>query len=43
MEALVRGRDMVTGLPREVIITDADIREAIAPSVHNLVDGIKET
>lgn len=42
MEALVRGRDMVTGLPREVIITDADIREAIAPSVHNLVDGIKE-
>lgn len=42
MEAEVRGRDLVTGLPREVIITDADIREAIMPSLLNLVDGIKE-
>ncbi len=42
MEAQVRGRDLVTGLPREVIITDSDIREAIAPAVGDLVDGIKE-
>lgn len=42
MEAQVRGRDLVTGLPREVIITDSDIREAIAPAVAELVDGIKE-
>jgi rod shape-determining protein MreB len=41
-EAQVRGRDLVTGLPREVIITDSDIREAIAPAVAELVDGIKE-
>ena len=41
-EAQVRGRDLVTGLPREVIITDSDIREAIAPAVNELVDGIKE-
>ncbi len=42
MEAEVRGRDLVTGLPRQVIITDADVREAIMPSILSLVDGIKE-
>ena len=42
MEAEVRGRDLVTGLPRQVIVTDSDIREAIMPSVISLVDGIKE-
>ena len=42
MEAAVRGRDLVTGLPREVAITDADIREAIAASMAILVDSIKE-
>jgi rod shape-determining protein MreB len=42
MEAEVRGRDLVTGLPREVVVTDSDIREAIGASVGNLVDGIKE-
>ncbi len=42
MEAEVRGRDLVTGLPRQVVITDSDIREAIMPSVIGLVDGIKE-
>jgi|TARA_Y100000310_G_scaffold288684_1_gene314542 rod shape-determining protein MreB len=42
LEATVRGRDLVTGLPREVIITDADIREAISHSVDNLIDAIKE-
>lgn len=42
METEVRGRDLVTGLPREVIVTDSDIREAIMPSILNLVDGVKE-
>ncbi len=42
MEAEVRGRDLVTGLPRQVIITDSDIREAIMPSILSLIDGIKE-
>jgi len=42
IEAEFRGRDLVTGLPRQVIITDADIREAIMPSIVSLVDGIKE-
>ncbi len=42
MEAQVRGRDLVTGLPREVVVTDSDIREAISASIVNLIDGIKE-
>jgi rod shape-determining protein MreB len=42
IEATVRGRDLVTGLPREVIITDSDIREAISGSINHLIDAVKE-
>jgi rod shape-determining protein MreB len=42
LEMAIRGRDLITGLPREVIITDTDIREAIAPSVLIFVDSVKE-
>ena len=38
----VRGRDYATGLPREVTLTDAHIREAIAPSLDALMDTVKE-
>ncbi|OGG86036.1 rod shape-determining protein [Candidatus Kaiserbacteria bacterium RIFOXYB1_FULL_46_14] len=40
-EIIVRGRDVVTGLPREVVITDTDIRTAIAPSVDSIVEAVK--
>lgn len=42
LEASVKGRDLITGLPREVIITDSDIREAITQSINTLVEGVKE-
>ena len=42
LETAVRGRDLVTGLPREVVITDADIREAVSGSIDNLLDSVKE-
>ncbi len=42
LEAVIRGRDLVTGLPREVIITDADVREAIIESINALVKATKE-
>ena len=42
LEAIVRGRDLVTGLPREIIITDQDIRNAIGHSMEELVEAIKE-
>lgn len=41
-EAVIRGRDLVTGLPREVVVTDADIREATRQSVATLVEAAKE-
>ncbi len=41
LEAAIRGRDLVTGLPREVVLTDADIREAIGPSIDNLLEAVK--
>lgn len=40
-ELVVRGRDVVTGLPREVVITDSDIREAISQSVDTMVETIR--
>jgi rod shape-determining protein MreB len=42
MEAVIKGRDLVTGLPKEVVITDTDVREAIAQSVYTLVESVKE-
>lgn len=42
LESAVRGRDLVTGLPREVTLTDTDIREALSPSMESLIEGIKE-
>lgn len=39
---VVRGRDVITGLPREIILRDADIRLALAASVAVLVEGTKE-
>lgn len=42
METEVRGRDLLTGLPREVVVTDSDIREALASSVRELVEGVKD-
>lgn len=40
-ELVIRGRDMVTGLPREVIITDADVRDAIAGHVDTIVENVR--
>jgi rod shape-determining protein MreB len=42
LESPARGRDLITGLPREVIITESDIREAIALSVDTLIVAVKE-
>ncbi len=40
-EMVVRGRDVVTGLPREVIVTDADIRAAISHNVDSIVESVR--
>src|SRR5206468_2228947 len=38
-----RGRDLLTGLPRSIEVTSAQIREALDPSVEQIVDAIKDT
>lgn len=42
LEARVKGRDLISGLPREVVVTDSDIREAISQSINTLVESTKE-
>jgi len=42
LERPVRGRDLATGLPREILLTDAHIREALAPSLDALMEAMKE-
>lgn len=41
-EAAVRGRDLITGLPREIVLTDQDVREAISQSVDTLIESVRE-
>ncbi len=38
----IRGRDLATGLPREVELTDAHVREALAPSLDALMEAMKD-
>ncbi|MEK7200558.1 MAG: rod shape-determining protein [Patescibacteria group bacterium] len=42
IETKARGRDLITGLPREVVVTDSDIREAVSHSIERLVEATKE-
>ena len=42
LEASVKGRDLVTGLPKEVILTDTDIREALSASIETLFESVRE-
>jgi rod shape-determining protein MreB len=39
----LRGRDLLTGLPRSVEVGADQIREAIEPSVQQIVDTVKDT
>jgi len=43
LETPMRGRDLVTGLPREIIVSDEQIRQAISKSVNSVIESIKET
>jgi rod shape-determining protein MreB and related proteins len=42
LQTTIRGRDLVTGLPREIVITDSDVREAIAGSIQSILEAVKE-
>jgi len=43
LEMPMRGRDMITGLPKEIIVTDEQIREALSKSVRTIIDSIRST
>jgi rod shape-determining protein MreB len=42
MEVPIRGRDMSTGLPREIGIRNNHIRAAIAKSLRTIIDAVRE-
>jgi rod shape-determining protein MreB len=41
METSMRGRDLLSGLPREITVNDDQIREAMSRSVRAIVDHVK--
>ncbi|MFA6254519.1 MAG: rod shape-determining protein [Patescibacteria group bacterium] len=43
VELRMRGRDLMTGLPKEVIITTDQVRQALQRSIATIIDGIKST
>lgn len=43
LEMPMRGRDLVTGLPKEVIVNDAQIRQALVRSTRIIVNHVKTT
>ncbi|MBI1984663.1 MAG: rod shape-determining protein, partial [Candidatus Wildermuthbacteria bacterium] len=42
-EMPLRGRNLVTGLPEEIMVSDEDIRKAMERSVKQIVNEVKET
>lgn len=40
--AVVRGRDIETGLPKSLRLTEVEIREALAPVLAEILDGISD-
>ncbi len=43
LEMPIRGRNLVTGLPEEIIMTDKDARKAMERSVREIVTAVKTT
>ncbi len=43
MSMEIRGRDLTTGLPKNVIVTSTQIEEAIADSINEIVESVKNT
>ncbi|MBI3572614.1 MAG: rod shape-determining protein [Candidatus Kerfeldbacteria bacterium] len=43
VETKMRGRDLITGLPKEVTVTNVQIRDALRRSIQTMVENIKAT
>src|SRR5215210_3019181 len=42
-QAEIRGRDLVTGLPKTIVVSAEEIRQAIEEPVNSIVDAVKTT
>lgn len=42
MELAIRGRDMATGLPKEILLKDGNVRMAMARSIKMMVEAVRE-
>ncbi|QWC85886.1 rod shape-determining protein [Nocardioidaceae bacterium] len=42
-EAEVRGRDLVSGLPKTVIVSSAEVRRALEEPLHAIIDAVRAT
>lgn len=40
--AIVRGRDIETGLPKSLRVTEMEVREALSPVLSQIIDGISD-
>jgi rod shape-determining protein MreB and related proteins len=43
VQAEIRGRDMVTGLPKTIVLTSEEIRQALEEPLSQIIDAVKET
>jgi rod shape-determining protein MreB len=43
LESQIRGRDMVSGLPKTVTLTSGEVRQALAEPLQTIVDVVKNT
>jgi len=43
LNAEIRGRDLVTGLPKTIVVSTEEVREAIAEPVTAIIDAVKTT
>lgn len=43
LEGSLRGRDLMSGLPREITISDAQVRESLSRAIKQIVDSVKAT
>src|SRR5207249_8143580 len=43
LQAEIRGRDMVAGLPKTVVLTSEEIRQALEEPLNQIIDAVKET
>ncbi|MBA2456455.1 MAG: rod shape-determining protein [Nocardioidaceae bacterium] len=42
-QAEIRGRDLISGLPRTVTVSSAEVRQALEEPVHAIVDAVRTT